>query len=132
MHFMNPLPANGTSDGPCLLPAQAAIFSEPQSAGCTRPGLTDNPKLIFETYFRRMKIGVPSADPNAMTSDMALVTAIRSGDQGAMKALYDRHSSIVYSVALRVLQDTGAAEDVLRSEERRVGKECRSRWSPSH
>ena len=24
------------------------------------------------------------------------------------------------------------AEDVLRSEERRVGKECRSRWSPYH
>jgi RNA polymerase sigma-70 factor (ECF subfamily) len=49
-----------------------------------------------------------------MTSDLALVTAIRSGDQGAMAALYDRYSSIVYSVALRVLQDTGAAEDVLQ------------------
>ena len=23
-------------------------------------------------------------------------------------------------------------EDVIRSEERRVGKECRSRWSPYH
>jgi RNA polymerase sigma-70 factor (ECF subfamily) len=61
-----------------------------------------------------MKIGVPSADPNAMTSDLALVTASRSGDQGAMAVLYDRHSWIVYSVALRVLQDTGAAEDVLQ------------------
>jgi RNA polymerase sigma-70 factor (ECF subfamily) len=60
-----------------------------------------------------MKIGVPSADTNA-TSDLALVTAIRSGDQGAMAALYDRYSSIVYAVALRVLQDTGAAEDVLQ------------------
>jgi len=57
---------------------------------------------------------VPSADPNAMTSDVVLVTAIRSGDQGSMAALYDRYSSIVYSVALRVLQDTGAAEDVLQ------------------
>jgi RNA polymerase sigma-70 factor (ECF subfamily) len=61
-----------------------------------------------------MKIGVPSADTNATTSDLALVAAIRSGDQGAMAALYDRFSSIVYSVALRVLQDTGAAEDVLQ------------------
>jgi RNA polymerase sigma-70 factor (ECF subfamily) len=61
-----------------------------------------------------MKIGVPSAAPNATTSDLALVTAIRSGDQGAMASLYDRYSSIVYSVALRVLQDTGAAEDVLQ------------------
>jgi len=61
-----------------------------------------------------MKIGVPSAAPNAITSDLALVTAIRSGDQSAMAALYDRYSSIVNAVALRVLQDTGAAEDVLQ------------------
>src|SRR5687767_12513645 len=27
---------------------------------------------------------------------------------------------------------TGAARIALRSEERRVGKECRSRWSPYH
>lgn len=61
-----------------------------------------------------MKIGVSSVESNATTSDLALVTAIRSGDQGAMAALYDRFSSIVYAVALRVLQDTGAAEDVLQ------------------
>jgi RNA polymerase sigma-70 factor (ECF subfamily) len=61
-----------------------------------------------------MKIGVPNVDPNAMPSDLALVTAIRSGDQAAMGALYDRYSSIVYAVALRVLQETGAAEDVLQ------------------
>ena len=27
---------------------------------------------------------------------------------------------------------TGGLADVTRSEERRVGKECRSRWSPYH
>lgn len=57
---------------------------------------------------------MPSADTNAIKSDLVLVTAIRSADQSAMAALYDRYSSIVYSVALRVLQDTGAAEDVLQ------------------
>src|SRR2546429_9019193 len=33
---------------------------------------------------------------------------------------------------LRYLIDGGCAELVHRSEERRVGKECRSRWSPYH
>jgi RNA polymerase sigma-70 factor, ECF subfamily len=43
-----------------------------------------------------------------------LVSAIRSGDEQAMAQLYERYSAIVYSVALRVLGDTGAAEDILQ------------------
>jgi RNA polymerase sigma-70 factor (ECF subfamily) len=42
------------------------------------------------------------------------VTAVKSGDQRAMAELYDRYSSVVYAVALRVLGDTMAAEDVLQ------------------
>src|SRR5689334_24719683 len=30
------------------------------------------------------------------------------------------------------IDDGGRAGDALRSEERRVGKECRSRWQPNH
>lgn len=71
-------------------------------------------KCHFETYFRRKTLAVPSTDTNAAISDLALVTAIQAGDQGAMAGLYDRYSSIVYSVALRILQDTAAAEDVLQ------------------
>jgi RNA polymerase sigma-70 factor, ECF subfamily len=46
--------------------------------------------------------------------DATLVSAIRSGDEQAMAQLYERYSSIVYSVALRVLGDTAAAEDILQ------------------
>jgi RNA polymerase sigma-70 factor, ECF subfamily len=46
--------------------------------------------------------------------DLALVTGLKSGDQGAMADVYDRYSPVVYAVALRVLGDTGAAEDVLQ------------------
>ena len=45
---------------------------------------------------------------------MAWLSAIRSGDESAMALLYDRYSSVVYAVALRVLADTAAAEDVLQ------------------
>jgi RNA polymerase sigma-70 factor (ECF subfamily) len=43
-----------------------------------------------------------------------MIAGIRGGRESAMAQLYDRYSSIVYSVALRVLGDTGAAEDVLQ------------------
>jgi len=55
-----------------------------------------------------------TAAPNPNVNDGALILAIRSGNQDAMAELYDRYSSVVYAVALRVLGDTGAAEDVLQ------------------
>lgn len=54
---------------------------------------------------------IPRADAG---EDMRLVARIRAGDQQAMSELYDRYSRVVYAVALRVLQDTAAAEDVLQ------------------
>ncbi len=57
---------------------------------------------------------VTLADSNQKPSDLSLVARIRAGDESAMAQLYDRCSSIVYAVALRVLGDTGAAEDVLQ------------------
>jgi len=55
-----------------------------------------------------------SADLQDSARDASLVTAICSGDQQAMGQLYDLYSSLVYSVALRVVGDTGAAEDILQ------------------
>jgi len=46
--------------------------------------------------------------------DVRLVARIRAGDQLALSELYDRYSGVVYGVALRILQDTGAAEDLLQ------------------
>lgn len=47
-------------------------------------------------------------------SDAEIIARIYSGDEGAMALLYDRHSHFVYAVALRVLSDGSAAEDVLQ------------------
>ena len=58
--------------------------------------------------------GLSRPDSNAVLPDSMLLSAIRSGDERAMSELYERYSGIVYSVALRVLGDTGAAEDILQ------------------
>ena len=50
----------------------------------------------------------------AAEEDALLLDRLRHGDEAAMTALYERYSRIVYSVALRVLRDTAAAEDVLQ------------------
>lgn len=46
--------------------------------------------------------------------EAGLITRIRAGDESAMADLYDRYSGIVYGVALRVLGNTSAAEDVVQ------------------
>lgn len=46
--------------------------------------------------------------------EAALIERILAGDENAMGELYDRYSGVVYGIALRVLADTMAAEDVLQ------------------
>ena len=55
-----------------------------------------------------------SANRNQAADDMRLVARVRAGDQQALSELYDRYSKVVYGVALRILHDTGAAEDLLQ------------------
>jgi RNA polymerase sigma-70 factor, ECF subfamily len=54
------------------------------------------------------------AAPHIAMTDATLVLGIRSGNEQAMAQLYDQYSPIVYSVALRVLGEPSAAEDVLQ------------------
>src|SRR5664279_3263434 len=55
-----------------------------------------------------------SAAPRDAGDDMRLVARVRAGDQQALSELYDRYSKVVYGVALRILHDTGEAEDLLQ------------------
>ena len=56
-----------------------------------------------------------SSRPRGDAADeMRLIARLRAGDEQAMSELYDRYGKVVYAVALRVLQDAAAAEDVLQ------------------
>lgn len=53
-------------------------------------------------------------DGHAATDDTPLLEAARRGDRQAFATLYRRHSPAVYGLALRVLADRSAAEDVVQ------------------
>jgi RNA polymerase sigma-70 factor, ECF subfamily len=58
--------------------------------------------------------GVLNMPQPSTEDDASLLALVRSGDEHAMASLFDRYSKVVYSVALRVLRDPAAAEDVLQ------------------
>jgi len=91
-------------------------------------------------------------------NDSDLTHGLRQRDPTALAALVDAFADPVYRLVRRILAGAGRPEDVeecandafvaaweridrfdparaplrTRSEERRVGKECRSRWSADH
>ena len=62
--------------------------------------------------FARSSGSSPAAD--ASQSDEALLDRVRLHNHGAMAAIFDRYGTMVYSIALRVLKDPPAAEDVMQ------------------
>src|SRR2546426_12804921 len=90
---------------------------------------------------------------SAAPTDRALVERMSQGDETAFRDLLARYRSTMYAIAYAALVDPEQVDATVadafaearrtaagfldslgsvRSEERRVGKECRSRWSPYH
>jgi len=64
--------------------------------------------------FMYRNTGTLNIPPYSDEEDAYLLTRVGEGDEQAMASLFDRYSKVVYSVALRVLRDPAAAEDVLQ------------------
>ena len=56
----------------------------------------------------------PVNEPEATDRDIELLRQIAAGDRAAFAEFYDRHSMLMFSVAAKILNNTGEAEDVLQ------------------
>ena len=79
------------------------------------PGRAAEPRggPLRETPARGSNGGRATRTPEG-PSDESLMLGLVGRDVGALGALYDRYSTLVYSVSLRVLADRGLAEDVVQ------------------
>lgn len=59
-------------------------------------------------------IATPATSRTDTPDDHVLIAAIAEGDSSALEALYDRYSSVVYRMALRMLKNRELAEEVVQ------------------
>ena len=102
--------------------------------------------VIFFAYYNRFAVLGNRIDNSLSQIDVQLkrradlipnlietVKGFAKHETAAIKAVTEARKALVSAkdVEKKVKADQGL-EKALRSEERRVGKECRSRWSPYH
>ena len=62
--------------------------------------------------WERMQPDSPKDEPPQPPSDGVLFQALMRGEPSALAMLYDRYASLVYGLAIRILQEPQAAEDL--------------------
>ena len=94
-------------------------------------GYPDEIKLSYEDEKEHIKKVKSSETSNhfVATKNNKMIGCISFNGNTARKM---RHYGTIGISVLKEYWSRGVATIVLRSEERRVGKECRSRWSPYH
>src|SRR5262245_65614793 len=99
--------------------------------------MSRNPRLVAPFSVARLAlvpdagggevVVLPDAGAAERASDADLVRRARGGDDWAHEMIYRRHVGLVAATAQRMLRDPVDVDDVVRSEERRGGKEGRNR-----
>lgn len=66
----------------------------------------------FHGAARAVRVGRAMTTPLVTNNDAELVALLREQPPAGMAALYDRYGRLVFSMALRIVHDRGAAEEV--------------------
>ena len=94
---------------------------------------------MIKRYFKRLKTEFKGYNAGKFGKDVlagitvaavALPLALAFGISSGATAAAGLITALIAGVVIGLL--SGASYQISRSEERRVGKECRSRWSPYH
>src|SRR5476651_270291 len=125
-------------------PAVMGVFADALAAAMNPSCAGGNHAAIYVEHqvlhwFRDM-LGFPPASMGLLVSggSMATMTAlavarhVKSGVDVRANGLRDAPKPFAFYLSSEAHACARKAIELLRSEERRVGKECRSRWSPYH
>ena len=88
--------------------------------------MIENPSNPISAEHRsRDREVAPAVSPTTPTAgdDERLLQRVTKGDQQAMAEIFDRYGRLVFSVAMRVLADSGHAEDVMQDVFLKVWRE---------
>ena len=82
---------------------------------CAQSELVPFPAIYWGKHAGAFVISTkPVNEQEAQDRDVELLRQIAAGDRTAFAEFYDRHSTLMFSVASKILRDAGEAEDVLQ------------------
>ena len=110
------------------LPPAKFVFDDPDRRGVAVDSMVSGGCIISGAQLRRsLLFSSVRVNSYAQTCDAVVLPEVQIGRSA-------RLNKVVIDRGVRIPENLVAGEDpeLDRSEERRVGKECRSRWSPYH
>lgn len=94
----------------------------------TNEQMANGAKVSSKTVFAQIANQKPKIENPQMAvvyTDDELIVALRKGESWAMSALYDRYARLVFSLALRILNDRSAAEEAVQEVFVKVWRRCK-------
>jgi RNA polymerase sigma-70 factor (ECF subfamily) len=81
---------------------------------CAQSGFAGTFPVFPAALAARLSFATSVNDPESPDRDIELLRQIAAGDRAAFAEFYDRHSTLMFSVACKILNDASEAQDVLQ------------------